>query len=100
MITREWFYTALTRSTDINKVKFYGSYDEVDELNEGTMRRYLQRKVNQYKLQDLKAGRTIDETKYIAADWLMDRINSSCNKCSCIFTFDYLMEQSIAISLH
>lgn len=100
LITREWFYTALTRSTDINKVKFYRSFDEVDELNEGTMRRYLQRKVNQYKLQDLKAGRTIDETKYITADWLMDRINSRCNKCSCNFTFDYLMEQSIAISLH
>ena len=88
LITREWFYTALTRSTDINKVKFYRSYDEIDELNEDTMRRYLQRKVNKYKLQDLKAGRTIDETKYITAEWLIDRVNSRCNECSCNFKLD------------
>ena len=88
LITHEWFYTAITRATDINKVRFYRSLGGVDVLNEEVIRRYLQRKVNQYKLQDLKAGRTSDEAKYITAEWLMDRVNSRCNSCGCNFEFN------------
>ena len=88
LITREWFYTSVTRCTDINKVMFYKSKERDDELNEATLMRYLDNKVKRCKLQDIKAGRTIDDADYIDAKWLFDRINGRCNKCGCGFEFD------------
>ena len=88
LITREWLWTSLTRATDINKVMFYKSEERDDELNEATLMRYLDNKVKRYKLQDIKAGRTIDDADYVDVKWLYDRMNSRCNKCGCSFEFD------------
>ena len=88
LITREWLYTSITRATDINKVMFYKSVENDNELNETTLMRYLDNKVKRYKIQDLKAGRTVDDADYIDVKWLFDRMNSRCNKCGCGFEFD------------
>ena len=88
LITREWLYTSITRATDINKVMFYKSVENDNELNETTLMRYLDNKVKRYKIQDLKAGRTVDDADYIDVKWLYDRMNSRCNKCGCGFEFD------------
>ena len=88
LITREWLYTSVTRCTDINKVMFYKSEEKDDELNEATLMRYLENKVKRYKIQDLKAGRNVEDADYIDAKWLYDRINSRCNRCGCGFEFD------------
>ena len=67
---------------------FYKSVENDNELNETTLMRYLDNKVKRYKIQDLKAGRTVDDADYIDVKWLYDRMNSRCNKCGCGFEFD------------
>ena len=90
LIKREWLYTSITRATDINKVMFYKSVENDNELNETTLMRYLDNKVKRYKIQDLKAGRTVEDADYIDVKRLYDRMNSRCNynKCGCGFEFD------------
>ena len=91
LVSREWLYTSLTRSTDLNKVKFYvrpKDEDDADELTEEKLIRYLEKKISSYKIQDRKANREIDENKYIDVQWLFERMSSRCNRCSCEFEFD------------
>ena len=88
LITREWLWTSLTRAADINKVMFYKSEEKDDEVNEITLMRYLENKVKRYKLQDIKAGRTVEDADYVDVKWLFDWMNSRCSKCGCGFEFD------------
>ena len=46
-VTRKWIYTAITRATDLKKVKFH-KYD-VDLENKRQVMQYFQRKVDRYK---------------------------------------------------
>ena len=55
LVTREWLWCALTRSTDFNNVLFYESTEAENELNETTLHKYWLNKINTYKLQDQKA---------------------------------------------
>ena len=50
--------------------------------------KYFEKKISSYKIQDVKGNREIDESKYIDVQWLMDRMNSRCNRCSCEFEFN------------
>ena len=73
LVSREWIWTSITRARDLNKVKFYvkpENEDDADELTEEKLIRYLENKIGNYKLQDRKANREIDENKYIDAKWL------------------------------
>ena len=56
-----------------------------NELTEDMIRRYCANKINNYKIQDNRAGREINEDKYIDEEWLMDRMNGNCLKCGCKF---------------
>ena len=89
-MSREWIWTSLTRSTDLNKVKYFVRTDhEEDEPTEDKLIDILKRKsaVIKYR-EDVKGNREIDESKYIDVQWLMDRTNSGCNRCSCEFEFN------------
>ena len=88
-VSREWIYTSITRATDLNKVKYFvRTDDDEDELTEEKLMRYFEKKISSYKVQDMKGNREIDESKYIDVQWLMDRTNSRCNRCSCEFEFN------------
>ena len=88
LVSREWIYTSITRATDLNKVKYFVRTDgDEDELTEEKLMKYFEKKISSYKIQDLKGNREIDESKYIDVQWLMDRMNSRCNRCSCEFEF-------------
>ena len=89
LVSRAWLWTSITRCTDINKVKFYKSSDYSAELSETTLQKYLENKILNYKAQDIKAGRPIDENKYINARWLYERMNARCNMCGCNFEFNF-----------
>ena len=89
LVTREWLWCALTRSTDVNNVLFYESTAEPqNELNETTLRKYLNNKIEAYKQQDQKAKREIDKSKYVDPEWFMKRIYGHCNNCGCKFEFE------------
>ena len=89
LVTREWLWCALTRSTDFNNVLFYESAEAENELNETTLHKYWLNKVNTYKLQDQKANREINESKYVDPSWFMKRVYSHCNNCGCNFEFEF-----------
>ena len=92
LVSREWLWTSLTRARDLNRVKLYvkteDDNDDVAELTEDKLIRYLETKISNFKIQDTKANREIDENKYIDVQWFYDRVGSRCNRCSCEFEFD------------
>ena len=88
LVSREWIWCALTRSTDFNDVLFYEGATNNGELNEENLHRYLANKIKNYKLQDEAKNRKIDETKYVDTEWFMKRLNGNCQNCGCRFEFD------------
>ena len=48
---------------------------------------YFQKKVDNYKYQDKKAKRQIDERCYLSKDWLLGCIGKSCNSCGDCLTY-------------
>ena len=89
LVFREWIWTSLTRGTDLHKVKYFlKTDDDADELTEEKLIRHFEKKISIFKIQDLNGNREIDESKNIDVQWLMDRINSRCNRCSCEFEFN------------
>ena len=89
LVTREWLWCTLTRSTDFNNVLFYESAEAENELNETTLHKYWLNKINAYKLQDQKANREIDDSKYVNPSWFMKRVYSHCNNWGCNFEFEF-----------
>ena len=51
------------------------------------MIQYFQKKVVNYKSQDKKAKRIIDESKYINKEWLFVCIGKSCGSCGDCLTY-------------
>ena len=84
LVNKNWIWTAITRATDLNNVRFYKYDDDGDDFNKNCIYNYLKRKVEGYKEQDRKA-RKIDDNSYIPADWLLDRLNGSCEFCNADF---------------
>lgn len=78
----------VTRSVDFRQVKLYlnKSFDKEMELN--LIKRYFDRKIDGYKVQDKRALREIDGDNYITAQWCMDRFKGCCGKCNVKFEFD------------
>ena len=69
------FYTALPTFTKPKMML-------MKNLKKKHVYKYLCRKVEGYKEQDREAKRKLDYKTYIAADWLLDRLNGCCEKCS------------------
>ena len=88
LVSREWIWCALTRSTDFNDVLFYKGATNNGALNEENLHRYLANKVKNYKLQDEAKNRKIYETKYVNVECFMKRLNGNCQNCSCRFEVD------------
>ena len=88
LITREWLWTSITRCVDFRKVKFYlnKKYDKVMELN--MIKDYFKRKVDGYKVQDLKATRQIDEEEYVDVDFCIEKFKGNCENCNVKFDFE------------
>ena len=85
---RNWFWTALSRAKDFNRVKFF-RYDDDEDLVKDLVGNYLINKVKNYKQQDMKAKREIDSNEYIDEEWLMSLINTNCECCGCVLYIDY-----------
>ena len=87
LVSKEWLYTAITRSTDLNKVYFYKYSSDVKEdvFNKNCVYNYMCRKVKGYKEQDHAGKRKVEHKHFITADWLMERLNGCCVKCGIEF---------------
>jgi hypothetical protein len=85
-VNRKWLYTAVTRATELKNVFFYiaggsGDYDE------SVLDRYLRKKVDNYKKQDLQHGRPITDN-FVTEAWLKSQFGKVCGDCGDCLRFD------------
>ena len=86
--SREWIWTALTRCVDFRKVKFYCNPDFDKQMDKNMIMIYFRNKVENYKIQDRRAGRDISDEEYITAEWCLSQFKSRCKKCNTSFNFE------------
>ena len=85
----EWLWTAITRTRDLSKVKFFKySMDTSDDFNQKLIMSYYNRKIENYKLQDRKGKRQIPKEGYVNTEWFLKNITNSCSYCRCGFSID------------
>ena len=88
LVSREWWWCAITRCVDFRKVKFFKSDKFENEINEISLKQYFQNKIDGYKQQDKKSQREINDANYVDVDWCMSRLKGCCGKCGCKFNID------------
>ena len=57
-------------------------------MDKNMIMRYLKNKVENYKIQDRRAGRDINDEEYITAEWCLSQFKSRCQKCNTSFNFE------------
>ena len=85
-VTNEWLYVAVSRCTDLNNVTF-SNYIEDENTNDALIK-YFKNKVENYKKQDKKAKRQIDENNYINIEWMFENINTVCSHCEDVLEYE------------
>ena len=86
--SREWLWCAITRCVDFRQVKFYKNNDYEKQMSKNMIMRYFKNKVDNYKLQDRKAKREINEETYMTPEWCLKMFKSRCEKCNTSFNFE------------
>ena len=69
--SREWVWTSITRSIDFRKVRFYNNASFDKQMDKNMIMRDFKNKVENYKLQDRKTGREINEEEHITPEWCL-----------------------------
>ena len=87
-VSREFLWTAITRCVDFRKVKFYCNPDFDKQMDKNMIMRYFKNKVENYKIQDRRAQREINEEEYISAEWCLSQFRARCQKCNTSFNFE------------
>jgi hypothetical protein len=91
--SREWVWTALTRSTDFNNVYIYEhSINEQTILEDSLIKMFSKHMIESYKQQDIKSGRTWDDKEYISSDWIINKYYECDSCCLCYQPLEFNME--------
>ena len=87
--TREWFYTALTRTTDLNEVYFWdpdaGTVSGLPVVLRSDFRQAMETRLRGYMDQDTAAGRSWIPEDFVDGDYIMalyDDQNGVCAHCA------------------
>ena len=74
-VSREWFYTALTRTTDLNEVYFWdpaaGVLGDLPVVMRSDFRQAMEGRIKGYMEQDTVAGRTWEQEDFIDGEAIM-----------------------------
>ena len=99
-INREWCWVSLTRTDDLSKITvFEHDINEMNSLTASKMRQYFSMKVNNYKLQDKKAGRTFNNDDYVTVDWIRETKIEQKNECAiCKFALELCLNNGSVTS--
>ena len=81
-VEKEWIFTALTRTTNLNRVKFFRYPENDEDKNKALVEKYFERKILSYIQQDKKAGRDVNDEEYVGVDFLMKLMNTNCENCN------------------
>ena len=99
-VEKEWIFTSLTRTTDLNRVKFFRYPENEEDKSKALVKQYFERKVLSYIQQDKKAGRDVDDgdgsldpsgrsRDYVDVDFLMKLMNTNCENCNEPLVIDF-----------
>ena len=88
LASREWVWTAITRCVDFRNVRFFKNPTVDKQMDKNMIMRYFTNKVENYKLQDRKGNREINEEDYITPEWCLNGFRSRCEKCNTPFNFE------------
>ena len=88
-VSKNWFFTALTRATDFNKIKFFKYNEGQESKSKRIVEQYFERKVLNYIEQDKKAGRDVEDGDYVDVDFLMNLMNTQCENCNEPLVIDF-----------
>ena len=88
-VSKNWFFTALTRATDFNKIKFFKYNEGEESKSKRIVEQYFVRKVLNYIEQDKKAGRDVEGNEYVDVDFLMNLMNTQCENCNEPLVIDF-----------
>lgn len=85
-VDRFFVWTALTRATNLAKVKFFEhSQSDIEKLTTWKKKQYFKLKIKGYQRQDKIAGREWTPDDYITIDWIeeeYDKVAAHCCVCS------------------
>ena len=85
-VDRKWIYTAITRAENFKNVFFYKG--QKDDYDARVLRKYLGFKIENYKQQDEKAGRSINVDNFVDCNWFINQFGKACPRCGDCFKFD------------
>jgi len=98
---RKFLWTAITRCRKLDNVYIYLHSDyEVEKFEDSKITQYFRFKVENYKVQDTKAKREINNEDYINQDWIFNQIEkygTYCKFCNTNMTL-YIDEENNVIS--
>lgn len=83
-VTREWFYTAITRCTSLDNI-YVMDADTIYHSPEMAKAKIL-KKIESYKEQDKKKDRVFDKKHYVDFKWICETLKAQdmkCNKFEC-----------------
>ena len=89
---RKWIYTAVTRATELQNVFFFSPGVHADDApasdyDEGVLDKHLNKKVENYRKQDLQRNRLVTDN-FITPAWLKAQFGKVCHDCGDCFRFD------------
>ena len=88
-VSKNWFFTSITRATDFNKIKFFRYNEGEESKTKKIVEQYFERKVLNYIEQDKKAGRNVEDGDYVDVDFLMGLMNTQCENCNEPLVIDF-----------
>jgi hypothetical protein len=85
--TREWFYTALTRTTSLSEVYFWdveavGTVTGLPVVLRSDFKLALEAKLSGYRKQDENAGRTWEPSDFVDGEYIMGLYDEQDGKCA------------------
>jgi hypothetical protein len=87
--SKNWFWTAITRARDLNRVKFYKYDADENDMSKIRVETYFKNKIMNYEEQDKKAGRNVEDGDYVDVDFLMNLMNTQCENCNEPLVIDF-----------
>ena len=87
--SKNWYWTAITRARDLNRVKFYKYDADENDMSKIRVETYFKNKIMNYEEQDKKAGRNVEDGDYVDVDFLMNLMNTQCENCNEPLVIDF-----------
>ena len=87
--SKNWYWTAITRARDLNRVKFYKYDADENDMSKIRVETYFKNKIMNYIEQDKKAGRDVEDGDYVDVEFLMNLMNTQCENCNEPLVIDF-----------